>query len=81
MGFLESVRAQFRPQQDSHSEADEPTTLGKAPASELAEPSAEKVGFNDSVSEPANLSEGGVAKVEAAQAVFGKNGKLFIILG
>lgn len=83
MGFVESLRAQFRAQHGANPDINGPDSLNKEQVSEATEPSVEKRGFNDSIKEPATLLEagGGIAKVEGAQAVWGKNGRYFIIAG
>lgn len=81
MGFLESLGAQFRPMQDGI-DVNSPDDLNSVPPRETPELSVEKGAIASSVAVPPLASEAaGIAKVEAAQAIWGKNGRYFIIAG
>jgi hypothetical protein len=78
MGLLNSVRAQFRPSPEIVESQDatemHPTTVT---GGDKKEPDVE---INLKAAQPVEI-ESGVARVEAAQAVWGKNGKYVIIAG
>jgi hypothetical protein len=80
MGILNSFRAQFRPTPEIVDSQDatemHPTTVAHADG-EKKEPDVE---VSLKATQPLDV-ESGVARVEAAQAVWGKNGKYIIIAG
>lgn len=85
MGFFESAKAQFGPTEDVHDHA-VPQTFFQGPSEEPSseiQQTEEKAGFRESTTgpQPVPREAAGIAKVEATQAVLGKNGKYFVILG
>lgn len=85
MGFFESAKAQFGPTEDVHDHAVPQTFFqgpSKEPSSEIRQ-TEEKAGLRESTTgpQPVPREAAGIAKVEATQAVLGKNGKYFVLLG
>jgi hypothetical protein len=80
MGIFNTVRAQFRPSPETVDSQDatemHPTTVTHADG-QMKEPDVE---ISLKAAQPVDV-ESGVARVEAAQAVWGKNGKYIIIAG